>query len=144
MSLGALFTMPVDSHTARWRSWLQNFARFSFVFLFLLITLVSLVPGGEGRDLEDWGINDKLAHLIAYLSIMGAGIFSVTEQRERLLLFVGLVLYSLCLEYGQSLFIMEREGSIGDFVANLVGLISGVFLSHPGGSHVCPDGAALG
>ena len=133
LSLGALFTMPVDQYTARWRPWLENFARFSFVFLFLLITFISLVPGGEGSDLDDWGINDKLAHLLAYLSIMGAGIFSLTGPRERTFLFAGLVVYSLCLEFGQSVFIMEREGSIGDFAANAVGLILGILLSRPVG-----------
>jgi len=131
-----LFSLSVDHRSGPWRVWLVWFARFSFVCLFLLISLISLVPGNVG-DVEAMGIDDKVAHILAYVSLMGAGLFSVWDERYRPAIFVALLIYGVGLEFGQQIFADGREGSVLDALANLLGLLIGLGLSRPMGHIFC-------
>lgn len=131
-----IFLLSVDHQTGPWRVWLLWFARFSFICLFLLISLISLVSGDVG-DVEAMGIDDKVAHILAYISIMGAGLFSVADARYRPKIFAALLIYGVGLEFGQQIFVAGREGSVADALANLLGLLLGLFLSKPVSQMFC-------
>ena len=137
-----LFSTQVDVQTGRWRIWLVYFARFSFVLLLLFISLVSLVSG-EAGDVEAMGIDDKVAHILAYVVVMGAGLFSVSSFKARMGIFVALLLYSVGLEFVQQMIADGREGSAADALANLSGLVVGVLASKPVGRIFCWLGLRL-
>jgi len=138
-----IFSLSVDRQTGPWRPWLLWFARFSFACLFLLISLISLVSGEAGDVEATIGIDDKVAHILAYVVLMGAGLFSVSDARHRPTIFVALLIYGIGLEFGQQLFADGREGSVQDALANLVGLLLGVALAKPVGHVFCWLGAML-
>ena len=140
MRIMSLFSLSVDHQSGPWRVWLVWFARFSFACLFLFISLLSLVPGNVG-DVEAMGIDDKIAHTLAYVSLMGAGLFSVSNERYRPAIFVALLIYGVGLEIGQQIFADGRQGSVQDALANLLGLLLGLVLAKPIGHFFCWLGA---
>ncbi len=111
-----------------WPRLLQPLASVGFVLCFFLIVLVSFAPASAGDLEQSTGLDDKVAHFLAYAAVMGCGMWAVGTAESRLRVFLALVLFSAVIELGQPLFAEGREGSLADMLANTLGLIFGVGL----------------
>jgi VanZ family protein len=104
----------------------QALFRISLVFVFLGITILSLLPPKSGVEL---GEHDKINHFIAYSVLsLNFGIV-VANFRKHLIGVPLLIAYGLLMEFMQG-FVPGREPSLLDALANSGGVILGfVFLS---------------
>lgn len=93
--------------------------------LVVVVVIGSLLPGASApmEALSALHINDKVEHIVAYLSL--AFLPALHERRRRLgYIAVGLVALGVLLEFGQ-LFSPGRSFEIGDMVADAAGVIAG-------------------
>ncbi len=93
--------------------------------LVVVVVIGSLLPAASApmQALAAFHINDKVEHVLAYLSL--AFLPALHERRRRLLYFaVGLVALGVLLEFGQ-LWSPGRSFEIGDMVADAAGVIAG-------------------
>ncbi|MEZ8094219.1 VanZ family protein [Photobacterium swingsii] len=112
-----------------------HIARVAFCGYFVFITAISLSAGAEKNsllDLQQYGVLflDKMLHLGAY------GAFALLASqldlsfRKFIYTCVGLASYGLLLEYCQGQFILNREASWLDAIANVAGIILGFMMSY--------------
>lgn len=104
-------------------------AQAGFALIFLIITIVSLIPGGTMDALNSWEVNDKLGHFVAYGTLALCGMFAVSTRRVRLAVCGAIALYGGFLEVMQSYVGWDRQGSWGDIVADLAGVLFGGLLA---------------
>ena len=99
----------------------QTLFRISLAFVFLGITILSLLPPKSGLEL---GEHDKINHFIAYSVLsLNFGIV-VANFRKHLIGVPFLIAYGLLMEYIQG-FVPGREPSWLDALANTSGIIIG-------------------
>lgn len=97
-----------------------------FVLDWLLLTVLALQPAtGAPGPLH----SDKILHFIAYLQLTGFAYIIAAHTRYFNALCVVIVLYGLGIEIIQG-FLPTREASVGDFVANTLGVLVAWFLAH--------------
>ena len=96
-----------------------------FLAYALVITVLSLLPAEQAPALNIW---DKLEHFTAYLLFMMLAFPLGHNHRWRLASGVGIVAYSIVVEYAQQLS-PGRYTSIEDVFANSLGVISGYLLA---------------
>ncbi|AEU36798.1 hypothetical protein AciX8_2483 [Granulicella mallensis MP5ACTX8] len=98
-----------------------------------LIAVVSFLPEGDKHALHTTGRFHPLGHLLAFAAIGFVGVMTPKTSRNRLLFFLGLVLFALGIESGEHLiFQMPMEWS--DVLLDWLGVFSGLllaFLSRP-------------
>ena len=95
-------------------------ARTFFVLYTLLVTYLSLRQGDTGVGAH----YDKVGHLLMYALFAILAVLLVRGGRALLGLLVGIVLYSVFLEFAQS-FVPGREMSFLDMLANAAGVYFG-------------------
>lgn len=106
-----------------------------FSSYFIFITLISLSAGAEKNsllDLKQYGILflDKILHLGAYaVFALLASQLGLTYRRFKYSC-VALAGYGLFLEFCQGQFILNREASWLDAIANMAGIIIGYMMSY--------------
>ena len=96
-----------------------------FLTYALVITVLSLLPAEQSPALNIW---DKLEHFCAYLLFMVLAFPLGHNHRWRLASGLGIVTYSIAVEYAQQLS-PGRHTSIEDVFANSLGVISGYLLA---------------
>jgi VanZ family protein len=90
----------------------------------LALAVLSLAPG---EALPDTGVSDKLEHFAAYGALGLMGIYAYPEKSRLRWVVIGLVGYGIGLEMLQIL-VPSRFFSIGDIIANTLGVLSGYAL----------------
>ena len=105
---------------------LRRAARTLFAIGVLLVALVSLVPQ---ESLPPVGLWDKLQHLLAYGALALTGGVAFPGNRRLVVLGAWLVLLGGALELAQAQ-IPGRFGSIGDALANTLGVALGLAAAH--------------
>jgi VanZ family protein len=121
-----LSMLPIDI-----QSRLVRLSRFFCAGVFILITVMSLIPEGargSATDIERYGLDDKVAHILAYGALMGTAMWAHITRVHRLKAFLFFLAYGALMEIGQVLMTEEREGSLTDALANAAGLVLGVGL----------------
>jgi VanZ family protein len=97
-----------------------------FFLLAALVIWLSLKAPGGVINLAIW---DKLQHFLAYAALGMVGALSFPGRKPALILAVGLVFLGIGLEGVQS-YVPDRDMSLGDGVANFLGVIFGVGLGY--------------
>lgn len=104
-------------------------AQAGLALVFLIITIVSLIPVNMMDDLNNWEINDKLGHFVAYGILALCAMFAAPTWRVRLAAGGAMGLYGAFLEVLQSFMGWDRQGSWGDIAADLTGVLFGGLLA---------------
>jgi len=95
------------------------------VFALLLgISLAMFLTPGDG--VPEGGPDDKLTHLLIFTSLAVAGRWA---QAPPVPLGVGLVAYALVTEVLQAVLPIDRNGDPRDLLADVTGILLGLFLS---------------
>jgi VanZ family protein len=90
------------------------------------VVYLSVVPTTSLPAVSIW---DKAQHALAYFCVMAAGALGFRRQRTRVLLAIGLVALGGGLELLQTQLPM-RQGTLGDAIANALGVIAGFAVLH--------------
>lgn len=107
------------------RSIIRPLAGAAFAAGAIIVAVLSLLPQDV---MPHVGFGDKIQHLIAYLCLALAGGIAFPDRRSFLALAVGLVALGIVLEFGQAV-VPGRFTSIGDVVANTVGVLLGLTIA---------------
>ncbi len=99
----------------------RKLAKTAFFIGLVAVIALSLLPQ---ENLPETGMWDKLNHALAYGVLAVLGGFGFKGGRSLLIVGIGLVVLGAGLELAQSV-IPNRDGSIYDAVANLVGVAIG-------------------
>lgn len=91
------------------------------VALLITVAWASLVPGPGVQ------VNDKWLHLVVYFGLSGTFSIIIVQRRSLLVIFVGLTLYGILLEYLQGL-TTYRVTEITDAFANCLGIAIGLIV----------------
>ena len=91
-----------------------------------LVIWLSVQAPGEGPGLPIW---DKLQHFMAYAALGFTGSLGFSGKKPTIALALGLVLLGAALEVAQS-YVPARDMSLGDGIADLLGVIFGVGLGY--------------
>ena len=91
----------------------------------LAVTILSLLPQDT---LPHMDVSDKVQHLIAYFCMALAGGIAFPRRRSLMALGFGLAVLGIGLEFAQ-MFVPGRFASIGDGVANTLGVVLGLSLA---------------
>ena len=100
--------------------------RVVFFVLTALVVWLSVKAPGDTPGLPIW---DKLQHFLAYAVLGASGALGFPTRASAIVLALGLVLLGGGLEVVQ-LYLPEREMSLGDGVANLLGVICGTAVGY--------------
>ena len=100
--------------------------RLIFLVLTVLVIWLSVKAPGEGSGLPIW---DKLQHFLAYAALGFTGSLGFSGRKPTIALAVGLVGLGAALEVAQS-YVPARDMSLGDGIADLLGVIFGVGLGY--------------
>ncbi|MBB5188385.1 VanZ family protein [Zhongshania antarctica] len=96
-----------------------------FLAYALVITVMSLLPAQQSPALGVW---DKFQHFGAYLLFMMLAYPLASNHRWRIASSIGIIAYSIAVEYAQQLS-PGRHTSYEDAFANSLGVISGYLLT---------------
>lgn len=103
----------------------QNILRFFFLVGVLLIIWFSLYAQAEMFKIL---VSDKLWHVLAFGFLGLTSALTCRNGRRLLTVILGLVVFGLGIELAQ--FIMpDRSADLGDIIANLLGISSGLALA---------------
>ena len=91
-----------------------------------LVIWLSVKAPGEGPGLPIW---DKLQHFLAYAVLGLTGALGFPGKKPAFVLALGLVLLGAALEVAQ-FYVPARDMSLGDGIANALGVILGVGLGY--------------
>jgi VanZ family protein len=100
--------------------------RGAFFGLTALVIWLSVKVPGEGPGIPIW---DKLQHFLAYAVLGVTGALGFPGKKPAFVLALGLVLLGAALEVAQS-YVPARDMSLGDGIADLLGVIFGVGLGY--------------
>ncbi|MDG9668918.1 VanZ family protein [Hahella sp. CR1] len=100
-------------------------ARVAFYVLMVVGLVIALTPN-EYTPLGT--VNDKIRHAFSFAVMSGMAMWSHRNSRV-LHVFIAMTCYGLLIEGLQSL-IPYRDGSLGDIVANTIGIAIGVSLAN--------------
>ncbi len=110
----------------------MNKLRFSIVCIFLIITILSLIPPKSGVELPT---NDKVGHCLAYLAFsMNCCLFFDKVTIKLLGFLLAILAYSVLIEYTQGF--IGRSSSIYDFIANTSGVLTSLMIFTIFGSQI--------
>ena len=104
----------------------RTFFRVAFFVLTALVIWLSVKAPGEGPGLPIW---DKLQHFMAYAALGFTGFLGFPGRKPTIALALGLVLLGAALEVAQ-FYVPARDMSLGDGVADLLGVIFGIGVAH--------------
>ncbi len=90
------------------------------------VVALSLLPGESAPHVGVW---DKLQHFLAYGLVASVGAIGYAGKTRHILVAVGLTIQGCLLEFFQW-FIPGREASLGDALANTIGVLAGVVVMH--------------
>ena len=102
---------------------IKKLAFTSLLLIFLLITILSLMPPTSGIEIK----NDKIGHFLAYTTLSCNALIFGRNKQKRLLLAGLIMLYSALIELIQGL-IPGRTSSIMDLFANGGGIVLGLLM----------------
>ena len=97
-------------------------ARSSFVVGLGIVIVLSLTPAS---GLPSTDISDKIEHFLGYFALAVAGAAGFHGHRDRLIMILGLIAFGILMEFGQMVS-PGRDPSIGDGIANALGVLCGV------------------
>ena len=97
-----------------------------FWFGVAAVTVTSVTPQSYLPPTEVW---DKAQHFLTYAVLGGVGWLGYPGQRQMVLLSIGLLLLGAGLEAAQGI-VPGRSPSVGDVIANTVGVLAGLLVSH--------------
>ena len=80
---------------------------------------VAIMPAGDAPNL---GAGDKINHIAAFLVLTALGRFAYLERR-RVPLFAGLCVFGALIEVTQTIPILERDGSLLDWIADCMAIL---------------------
>ena len=103
-------------------------ARAAFAFGLVLVIVLSLMPASS---LPSADISDKIEHYLAYFALAAAGAAGFHGQRARLIIIFSLIALGILMEFGQ-MFAPGRDPSIGDGIANALGVLCGAMVGSLG------------
>lgn len=92
----------------------------------LCVTVFSLLPQDAIPHVD---VSDKIQHLVAYLCLALTGGAAFPGRRSMAALGLGLVAVGIGLECAQ-MFVPGRSASVGDAVANTLGVVLGLAFAH--------------
>ena len=101
----------------------KKLALLSLLLIFLLITILSLLPPTSGVEIK----NDKIGHFLAYTALSFNALLFGLNQKKRLYFAVLILPYSALIELIQG-FIPGRTPSIMDLFANGGGIVLGLLM----------------
>jgi VanZ family protein len=109
--------------------------RFLFPIIWLgLIVIASLTPADKIPDFQLFLHADKVIHFFMYCGFSFLLIPALTLKRNfkmsYLFSFLFSVTFGIIMEYFQNLFILGRTAEFFDFVANIIGSITGIAIYH--------------
>jgi VanZ family protein len=101
----------------------------TFVWLFL-ITLLCIVPQNDLPKVQGIPHFDKFVHFVLYfvLSFLSLFVFSGPKRRRKMILVSAIFIFSLIIELMQGILPFGRTCSTLDMLANLIGILTGLFL----------------
>ena len=97
------------------------FLFWSCIIASTFILLIELPPKSGG-----WPYWDKVQHIVGFGVLTTLGCFAYTEKKVWLCL--GLVIYGALIEYFQSTLTYTRMASLGDWLADVVGITIAVMV----------------
>ena len=97
-------------------------ARSAFVVGLGVVIVLSLTPSS---GLPSTGISDKIEHFLAYFALAAAGAAGFQGHRDRLVIIFSLIALGILMEFGQMVS-PGRDASVGDAIANTLGVLCGV------------------
>ena len=86
-----------------------------------LLMLIELAPKHGG-----WPYWDKVQHAVIFAALASMGFFSFKPRFAWV--YIGLAIYGALIEYLQSALTMTRLASIGDWSADILGIVIAIFL----------------
>ena len=101
---------------------IRRIARISFTIGVLAVTWLSLTPPDALPEINIW---DKLQHAMTYTVLAMCGALGFLARRPRLIIGIGLIVLGCSLEVAQAA-VPGRDPSIGDGIANVVGVAVGL------------------
>ena len=113
---------------AAFQAFILWLARSAFVIGLGMVIVLSLTPAS---DPSPGDISDKIEHFLAYLALAAAGAAAFHGHRDRLILIVSLIVFGILMEFGQ-MFSPGRDPSLGDAIANTLGILCGVTMGSLG------------
>lgn len=110
---------------------LKHFNRWLAVgwILIGIIIILSLIPDYDLRLVQEFVPNDKVGHFLAYGTLMGWFVQLYYPLRTKVVLCILFICMGVGLEVLQSL-TLTRTYDIYDMLANSIGVILGLLLSH--------------
>lgn len=96
-------------------------ARAAFAVGLVLVAVLSLMPADA---VPETSISDKIEHFLAYFALAAAGASGFHGRRARLFIMFSLIAFSILMEFGQ-MFSPGRDPSVGDAIANSLGVLCG-------------------
>lgn len=101
----------------------ERLARPLFVGLLVVSLAMFLTPG---RDVPTGGPNDKVVHLLIFVVLGAAGRWAGVRWQ---VLAVALPAYAALSEVLQAVLPIQRDGSLGDLLADVAGVAPGLLLT---------------
>ena len=98
-----------------------------FFFLVGVLLIIWFSSYAQAEMFQDLG-GDKLWHVLAFGFLGVTSVFTFRNRRHLFMVVLGLVVFGLGIELAQ--FIMpDRSADLGDIIANLLGISSGLALA---------------
>lgn len=106
--------------------YLTRFITILFWLFISLITFLLLVEQNTSPPIFPYA--DKVIHAIIFAALTFVGYFAYTKYQNRL--YWGIVIYGAVIEVLQGVYTQTRHASIGDWIANIIGVLLCVILIH--------------
>ncbi len=111
----------MTAQPAAFQVFITRLARSAFAVGLVLVLVLSLMPAS---GLPSTDISDKIEHFLAYFALAAAGAAGFHGHRARIIIIFSLIAFGILMEFGQ-LFSPGRDPSIGDAIANSLGVLCG-------------------
>jgi VanZ family protein len=118
----------LSAPTAAFQVFITWLARAAFSVGLVLVTVLSLMPA---TGLPSTDISDKIEHFLGYFALAAAGAAGFHGPRDRLVMILGLITFGILMEFGQMVS-PGRDPSIGDAIANALGVLCGAMVGSLG------------
>lgn len=114
------------------KSFFRPLAAAAFAVGALTVAVLSLLPQELMPNVD---VGDKIQHLTAYLCLALVGGTAFPGRRQQLAVGLGLFAFGIGIEFIQA-FVPGRFASVGDVVANTIGVVLGLSIARFAGSRV--------
>jgi VanZ family protein len=98
---------------------LQGLMPYVFVAMLLIVTWLMLVELGPARN--GWPYWDKVQHMAVFAMLSALGFIAHAQAKTKVI--IGLMVYGALIEWLQSLLTITRKASVGDWVADVAGIL---------------------